>query len=551
MRSPRKVYQERIRGRGDDSGRYIDMTARVRVYRRTRRTPTTRSISDEEILGPSPAEYLPEVYGGIWDTWSRQYLKHGDHPFEFRIHPGQVRLLESFDMPHVKRTLALGSQGGGKTEGVILAAILLALWYPGRTGGVVAPTRQRVKVVWRKFLKTLPPQWIRSVRPGDHEITLVTGSLIQFFAAKRQGKHTGSPLAGNDWYWAVEDEQQDIDDETLEEVDARGRINPGFQVFSSATNEAYGSFQRRLKEYQTNPSRRVVKFTGPDNSFIDPAHWENLRANWDPDTYRRKILCEDLPTDGRVYPAFEMGSNVKTRPPKSIIGREVDITPLVTKDRYQTAYRYVVGVDFGVRVCASVILQCFRAEGDITEHPRERQWWILDEIVTEGRTPDWHAAQVLEWFKGDVTQFIAITGQDSNSTNPDKSDFVMFRDQRINLMRASYSKRIMVHHRIAMVNALLHAADGRRRLFVDCDASGRVKAKKVIDSFEGLRLNAQDKPETYGKGTKGGEDLTHYTDALGYALFPFESFRGTPPPEADETSNIRKRLEKRWESNPS
>jgi hypothetical protein len=84
----------------------------------------------------------------------------------------------------------------------------------------------------------------------------------------------------------------------------------------------------------------------------------------------------------------------------------------------------------------------------------------------------------------------------------------------------------MVHHRIAMLNACLFAADGRRRLFVDCDASGRAKAVKVIDSLEGLMLNASDKPEHYGKGTKGGEDLTHYTDALGYALFPFENFRG-------------------------
>jgi hypothetical protein len=125
--------------------------------------------------------------------------------------------------------------------------------------------------------------------------------------------------------------------------------------------------------------------------------------------------------------------------------------------------------------------------------------------------------------------FVCFTGTDSNSTQPERSDFVLFKRRNINIMRATYGKRLAVSHRYSMVNALLHAADGKRRLLVDCDASGRAKEKKVIDSFEGLRLNASDKAEHYGKGTKGGEDLTHYTDAIGYALFPFESFRGVPP----------------------
>ena len=528
MRSPRKIYAERLRIGGDESGRFVDLSARVRVFRRDAR-------------GASPAELLPDVYGGIWDSWSRTYVSIGAKPHEFGVHPGQVRLLDSFDAPGIRRTLALGSQGGGKTEGVIVCAALLALWHAGRTGGVVAPTRARVKVVWRKFLKTLPAHWIREVRPGDQEIILVNGSLIQFFAGKKQGKHTGSPLAGNDWFWAVEDEQQDIDDDTLEEVDARGRVNPGYQVFSSATNEPYGHFQRRLKEYGSNPSRRVVKFTGPDNAFVDPAHWQNLRENWDPDSFRRKILCEELPVDGRVYPAFTIADSVRAAPPIPQVGMSPDVTWKITQEKFGTPYQYIVGVDFGMRVTASVILKAYRPQGAAMWAPTERQWFVLDEVVTEHRTTDWHANTLLYWFEQrgcGPESFVCFTGQDSNSTNPERSDFVLFKRRQINIMRASYAKRLAVPHRYSMVNALLHAADGKRRLFVDCDASGRAKAKKVIDSFEALRLNSSDRAETYGKGTKGGEDLTHYTDALGYALFPFESFRGnapSSPPTEDES----------------
>lgn len=529
MRSPRKVYAETIRNRGNDLGRFVDLTARVRVYRRNGRDDA------------HAAELLPFLYGGVWDTWALEYVSHSAVPYEFKIHPGQIRLLEAFDTPEIKRTLALGSQGGGKTEGVIVAAALLALWYPGRTGGIVAPTRARVKVVWRKFLKTIPPWWIREIRPGDQEIILVTGTLIQFFAAKRQGKQTGSPLAGNDWFWAVEDEQQDIDDESLTEVDARGRVNPLFQVFSSATNEPYGHFQRRVKEYQSNPSRRVVKFTGPDNAFVHPAHWENLKANWDPDAYRRKILCEELPIDGRVYPAFTMGENVKAAPVKPQVGSDPDITYRVTKAKYDgTGYQYVVGVDFGMRVTASVILKCYRPPSGAIWANDDRQWWVLDEVVTEHRTTDWHANELLHRFEQlgvGPESFLCFTGIDSNSTNPDRSDFVLFKRRNINIMRATYGKRLPVVHRYSMVNALLHSADGKRRLHVACDSSGRVKAKKCVDSLEGLRLNSSDHAETYGKGTKGGEDLTHYTDAIGYALFPFESFRGVAPATPPSSEN--------------
>lgn len=535
MRSPRKVFAERIRQLGDESKRFVDMTARVQVYRR-----------GADGL-PYAAERLPEIYGGVWDTWARRYDRIGV-ALDLSVHPGQVRLLQAFDDPTRRRTLALGSQGGGKTEGVVTTAVLLALWHAGKTGGVVAPTRPRIKVVWRKFLKAIPPHWVREIRPGDGEIILTNGSLVQFFAAKKQAKNAGSPFAGNDWHWAVEEEQQDMDDDACEEVDARGRINPDFKVFSSATNEPYGSFQRRVKEYESNPSRKVVRFTGPENVFTPLAHWENLRVNWDAESYQRKILCEDVPLDGRVYPAFRMAENVRPAPPPSAVGRSVDITPSVTNAVYQRPYQYVVGVDFGVRVCASVILQCYRAPGDTADVPKDRQWWIVDEVITEHKTPDWHASQLLEWFGGSARNFIAITGQDSNSRDPDKSDFVLFRERGINLTRATYAKRIAVTHRIAMVNALLHAADGRRRLFVDCDVNGRVKAKKTIDSFEGMRLNASDRPEHFGKGTKGGEDLTHYTDALGYALFPFESFRGAPQPIGPGTTDeeVRKRLADRW-----
>ena len=177
------------------------MTARVRVYRR------------DSSGRAAPAEFLPEIYGGIWDRWAREYVGHGDKPFEFKIHPGQAKLLHYFDRPEKRRVMALGSQGGGKTEGIITVASLLGLWHPIRIGGVIAPNRGRVETVWDKFVKTIPPEWVQSEnkRPGGGFITLANGAILQFYGGKRSGKKAGSSFAGKDWWWAVEDEQQDMD----------------------------------------------------------------------------------------------------------------------------------------------------------------------------------------------------------------------------------------------------------------------------------------------------------------------------------------------------
>jgi hypothetical protein len=526
MRSPRAVYREQLARGASEATRFVDMTARVRVYRRG---------PDGE---PVPAELLPHVYGGIWDRWSGCYTDDvSKNPVEFRIHPGQVRLLESFDQPEIRRTMALAAPGGGKTEGIVVCGGCLALWYAGKPGGVVSPVERHQKKLWAKFKKLLPSAWIDDIRPGEGEILLANGSLLQFVSAKRQSAATGSPISGFDWFWAIEDEQQFIDDDSLNEVDDRGRVNEEYRVWSAATNDALGYFQRRVQEYRAGGEKKLVTFPGPENVFTPLRHWEWKRARMDPASFQRRYLALDIPIEGRVYPQFSMTENVQPVPAASSIGRPVDITREVTGEKLgaDAAADYVVGVDFGVRVSCSIIMKCYRAPAEWGL--RERQWWVIDEVISEHETTAQHLAKLLAWFKGDPTRFVAYTGQDSNSTKPEQSDFAQAQRMGINIKRASFGRRLSVKHRYSMVNALLCGAEAqaRRRLFIACDEHRKVRAKNTADSFLLLMLNASDKAETHGKGTKGGEDRTHYTDAVGYGLFPYENIRGTdsdPEPQA-------------------
>lgn len=498
MRSPRRAYYERIRSLLDRQT--VDLAAKVRVYRR----------------GPDgkaePDYWLPKIYGGRFDPLVGEYVSTAEDIKEIRIHPGQLALVESISGPW-ERVLAVGAKGGGKTMGACVVAALMCAERPCGIGGVVAPTHDRLLIVWRKFLDLVTPLgWVEGVRPGDMEVVLKNRAIVQFVSAKRQSSSLGSPIAGRDWQWAVEEEQQNIDDDSLREVDARGRIASDYRVFSTATNEPLQEFQLRLQEYRSQPKVRIVQFgDGTTNVFTPLEHWERLKRRWSKSDWEREIEGKDVPIDGRVYPMFSQVESVKPRP--QVPG--LDITEQVTVKKLGRPYKYVVGIDFGSLVTASVILKAY-----LEPATRETLWWAIDEIVSIDKGTDWHGQALLERYKAE--DFIAV-GDPHVSLNSDKSDYTILRRMGINVMRANHTK-IPLKHRISMVNAMFCAADGKRRLFLDTDERGKPVCRKMAESAYMLTYSASGKPDAKKKSL---QDLTHYMDDVGYALFPFEKFRGT------------------------
>ena len=525
MRSPRKLYIERIRELCSEEDRFIDMGAVVRVYR--------RGVNGKA----EPGDVLPWGYGGIYDRLIGQYVEASKSPVEFKVHAGQAKFLETFDDPTCLRVLGLGAPGGGKTEGIVTVATLLCLWRPNGIGGMVAPTRDRLKILWNKFIKLVGPLgWIKpgdeGIRKGDLEIHLRNGTILQFVAAKKQSSATGSPIAGRDWHWAVEDEQQHIDEDALFEVDARGRIADGglYRVFSSATNEGLVGFQMRVREYEDAPHKKVIRFTGPENVFTSLKYWEDLKAKTPPDEWRRKVECVDVPQEGRVYGGFTFdeqhsaGSSFKALPTQPHIG-SLDITNRITLEKYQKPYDYIVGVDFGSLTTASVVLKAYQGRGQ-----NEREWFAIHEIVTEDKTTDFHAKALLEYFRGDPGAFICIADPHEYK-EVDRSDYTLFKKANINVVRASGGK-IPQKHRHSVVNTLLLAADGRRRLFI---AKGAPVPRLIAglghlmyDVMGNVQRPRQDRHHL-------GSDMSNTPDAMSFGLFPFEKHRGTFTPEPVNT----------------
>jgi len=487
----------------------------VRLYRRG---PDGEAVPDR---------WLETVYGGRYDTLTRRYvLGHQvaiESVAEVSIHPGQLPFIEALLGTKKKRILGLGAPGGGKTLGVLKLVQILAAWRPNSNGGIVAPTRDRIDIVWTKFLELVEPLgWIadEGVKAGAREILLKNGTRIKFVAAKRSSDKTGSPIAGRDWHWAVEDEQQNIDDASLREVDARGRITKNYRVFSSATNDPIHEFQMRVQAYEANSDYQVVRFDGMSNCFTPLEHWESLRKNWSKDDFDRFVKCLDIPQAGRVYPEFSYKLS------SGKCAAIEDITSTLTQARYGTPYRYVIGFDPGVLVSASVILRA--VPGSLRD---ERIWWVVDEITTRDKTTDWHAQDLIKWFREhgqSPTEALVLMDPHENK-DADRSDLLIMRQAGFNVFKSNGGDKIERRHRISMVNALLRDATGKRRLFLENNSAGVPAANKLAESLGHLMYRANGEIEMQHKTAA---NLAHWSDALGYALFPFEHYRGAYTPGA-------------------
>jgi len=507
--TPRKYLLEQCRELADRSARYVDISLQLRVW--------FRAEDDSRSL---PGDLLPAVYGGRFDTWTGHYVGPAEEVAEFPCHAGQVPLL-TFDDSAVWRVLAKGAPGGGKTEAVALKGLIEAVRLPKRIGGMVAPSAGDVRKLWKKFWSLANPRgWIRSHNKSEKEITLVNGTLLQFRGAKSSGDATGSPIKGEDWDFCCEDEMQNIPDESIVEVNFRGRrAGKNFRVYSAATYELIPWFENRLDAWESDPLYRVLSFSGYDNAFVERAWWDRLKSTLDPETFARRVMGLDPPRSNAIYPRFSRES-VRSIPPGCR-----DVTPAVIATEFVNARgrQFLVGTDFGSRTCASAILKCYQEPGC-----DERAWWVVDEVVSDdGEGTDLHAEELIA--RGYAPDRCLVIGDPHvwGSIKVDvaeKSDYTIMRAAGFKDVAKASSKPIYRKHRFSMINALLQDTNGKRRLFLLPGPDGkRAKARRVADSFKVYHYDKDSEPLQFNKDHR---DMSHYTDAVGYALWRFERFRG-------------------------
>lgn len=501
-RSERTLLIEQIRELLLADGRFADFAFQFRVY--------------ERVDGSAvPGKLLPTVYGGRFDRLSGAYITPQPKDLEIHeveCHAGQLPVLVDRKGQSPFRLVALGSPGAGKTFAAVRRALRNVAERPCSIGALVAPTNDRRLILWRDFLELAETRGlVRSIQQTRKEIVMTNGTVVQVLAAASQSSSRGNPLQGRSWDWAVIDESQNVDDGAHVEIATRGRrAGSDYAIVETCTNASVPAFRVRMERYKNDPQVQVVRFRGNENPWIDPDWWERLKGDLSERDYRSQILVEDLQPELLVYSAFEFSENLQ---PVPING--VDVTREITHEKYNHAASYVIGQDFGVLVNVSVVLKAFRMKD------KSIAWWAIDELTTYQQTTEVHAALLKERYPN-MNDCVVIADPHFNSKEADKSDYHKFREVGWTLYPSVHGK-IPIKHRISMMNSLFKDAKGTRRLFLDCDRNKRPACQKFAEALMSHQYDQSGKPQPVRKDRR---DMTHWPDAVGYGLFPFERIRG-------------------------
>lgn len=536
----RKRKQEReLRDDEVAADRYVDAGVMLQVV-------VQDDAGAELVPGKPPLRVLRcHHFGGVIDTRARppRLIAPSAHPrMWFCSEDQEAALLHTG--PELGQ-LIYGSEGAGKTT-------LLAQWHflrwlehlgERREGGQTAPTRRRLKLFRDEVFRLWHPSWYEHRKAAD-VFLLCDGTRIQLVSTHRQSKEQGSPIQGYNWSWCGRDELQDQLDAHAD-IESRGRAakQGRFLQIASATvkdSPAFRTLCAELRESGEWLRRYLLIGRSP---FVSPAFLASKRRVMTDREFRRRFLAEDLPPENAVYFAWQRdadGRRLNLRPIPTLGARRITSIVLSRKTGNR-AHDLLVGHDPGTAKAASIWLDAFQIGSD-----PDPVWWVRGELFTRHRTSEQHALALLEKVRGrgcNLGRIVngRLTGPPEIAhvraqpvgqaqDKPDLDVYRVFSRIGLDIKAAQYKKdgtgtgHIAKDSRVEVINRLLCDADGRRRLFVECDELGRPVAPRLIEAFESMERDDKGRAE---QEAKDEHDLSDVPAALGYALWPFEKEAAT------------------------
>lgn len=336
-------------------------------------------------------------------------------------------------------------------------------------------------------------------------------------------------MASIDWVAAFIDEEQQVSDEAVADVIARGRDAPDgwYPILSTCTISDDPGFRSRLANYKTDPSIDVHALQVTANPFMPPEFIEQMKSSMTPRQFRMRVLAQEEPPERATYPDFDRRRHVRPVPQ---IGA-VDITQQLTGGRV------LIGYDPGALCDVSVLLKAFRV-GDSAQP----YWWIVDEVVTRPGNPNKHANDLARhlWRQYKLKPDDVVIRADPHVSGEHGATDDTYAEVRLSgfsVQYAVYKKNApaaQAHRhgqlpkdaRIQVVNTLLLNARDETRLFLDTDDMGRPRAQFTATSLEMSQRDDFGRAEMYKKGSDN--DISHPTCALGYAIYRLEKARTSP-----------------------
>lgn len=552
----KRAVQREIEERAHSRDRYLDMGVVLRVVRRDPR-------GGPDVNGLPPMIVIKEIrLGGMVDLAAARPTLVGPsaNPIVWLVSEQQAPLVLHADSEPLW-TLTQGSEGAGKTYCLAQWTFLRVLEHLGhdREIGLTAPTTKRMGHVKKAIRKLWRPSWYRW-KERDQSYTFLAGPTVQLVSAHQANDAEGSPLQGANWVAHAGDELQDHFDKEPD-IETRGRSAPGgrYKRFNSSTSKDSSEWRTFRTACQSSRVWGYHKLLGLDSPFVHPDSWEHMRVGgtMTPREYRRRVLAEDVGPEAQLYHCWARQTddgglaNLRPLPTATSAIRADDVTAEVLRP-WGPNLQLLVGADPGKRQHVSVFIKAFRFASDVRRGDHRPRWFIVDEVTSPDSTVEAHVQEVLKLartkYRINEAPASLVTGQRprpidgarqmlvridphtrSGTEHPGRDVFTIWRSFGILARAAAYAEGsdtpavIKKESRINLVNTLLcaQAADGEvRRLFVACDDNGKPAAPRVVESFESMERNEAGEAEA---DKKDANDRSHWSAAVGYALFQVES----------------------------
>jgi hypothetical protein len=516
-----------FRQRSDAERRFVDMGVVLNVVRRD-------FENGRKLLSGAPPLTIvrSHAFGGMIDRAADPIRLCGPSLAPrhwYCSEQAEPLILHRDDLP--PSLLVYGSMGAGKTVTLAQWLYLRALEFTGLgiEIGATAPTSPRLAMIFREARDLWPSNsWTWKER--DQTFTLANDVVVRLVSTHQSSKAEGSRVQGYTWGAHAGDELQD-QLEVNGDIEARGRGAPGgiYRRFNSATAKDDTTWRNFRAEVDANPQDWLVQHLfGLDSPFQYPAYWEGLKRRMSLREYQRKVLALDVAPDDRLYSSYSRTDNIRPRP--RVGAKDVTAQELARFGYDGTSL--LLGHDPGLSVDYSLVLKAFQVSPDPKVLPA---WWVVGELETKRKTTEGHVVELKKYLSTRWNQksLIHCDPHGVNSRNdderPDITVLRTFQSHGFTIRPAAYSPgtnkpgQIPREARIDLVNTLLCDASGNRRVFIDCDDQGQPVAPRLVEALERQQRDAEGKAERVKKGSDA--DLTHYTCALGYALFPIEKPR--------------------------
>lgn len=497
--------------------RYVDIGVEIRVVKR---------VHGELVeVGRHP-------FGGIVDAAAKppRIIAESEAPLEWDCSEDQWSIIEHGDSEAVGK-LVLGGMGAGKSCGGVLWTYLrwLEVLGQGLEIGVVAPTAKRLSLVTNEIFKRFPAKW-RRYQKSTGLITMCDGTRLRCVSTHKVSAASGSPLQGFNWAGGVfVDEIQDCT-AAITDIQARLRSDRGrAKRLGTCTSKDSPDWRDSKDTLLGSGVWTLHTMIGPRSPFVASEHWESLRKQTTERDYRRLVMAEDVPSESRVYHCWSRDQNYIPIP----LGARKLTSTVVAKKIGGHGWGVLLGNDPGQSKTATVWLDAYHVPQRVAEMigapVGEPIWFVRDELLTHGSTTEEHATQAMritrETFacnlRDDFEQAHVRTQPLGMSENrPGFDVLAIWRRVGFDIRSAQYSKtgtpmgQIRPADRIEMINRLLCAADGKRRLFIE---HGR--CKQLVAALETMERDLRGRAEHETKDAR--HDKSDLPCALAHALHPW------------------------------